>query len=511
MKRRHILSCILLLLSLSACGSRGEMTSVPAASVTPAGSPAPSPEIIQVEKEDLRPEELKILCAKPDGVGSDCYAEIFETLYCMDGDALQPLLASAQPEEGANAGEYRIILRSDIRDSTGQRYTAANAAEAYSGFGMKRSDGLFRYAKEDENGSLLLCFGRELNETEKKSWFCAVPLYAEREIDGVTHLVGTGPYTVSEQNENDLLLLPNADYWGDAAEKQNVKSIRCLFISEPSEQVIALELGKADMANGLSYEDAEDFRTGGSYNDLFTTAERCSREASFLLPNLQKGSGMETEEARLALFGLLDCETLAKKLGGRVCLGLGNPDFELYQVNGQSYQTVTSTSGDTQNRDWNKKGLTLLCLDARENKRIAEAIKNQLESKGVYISILAQDESDYAAALDEGKIWDLALVVTAGSDSPVSQWLELWNYKANSKILRGHQSDATLMNLLQTVSDAHKADRENIGRLQERVFNHGYALALPQVCRSAVVPLYVSKVVTNANGALLPGSCEFNG
>lgn len=496
MRRLRPLLLILLLCGLSGCG---EISFAPGAKPAPAESVAVSSrteEPAPAEAVDPRPEILRILAPAPTELDSACYAEVYETLFTLSEGERVPLLAGSEAEHESGSGEYRIALRSDICDSEGRPFTAADAAYSYSLYG--EGDKLFLSAEVGEDGKLCLHFSRELSEKEGERWLCRVPLHTADEL-------GTGPYRIAESDSDSLTLLPNEAYWGDKETKQNLQSIRYLYISGAPAQVMALETGKADAALQLGYADTEDFLPGGSYSDLFYTVDRYSGTGRYLLPNVGKGSAVEDEALRLALFGALDGNALADALGGRACTALGNPDLISPSEGFASYQTASSEVGDS---GINRLSLTLLSPDGEEAQRTASAVQTQWESKGVRVRLFILADEEYREALAAAESWDMALVETESEGSAAEQWAELWAFERNNTQLRGKLNDATLQNLLQTVLDGTAASAESVQRLQERVYNHGFAYALPQLKEYLTVPQSMSRPVMNGE-VLLPGSCVY--
>ena len=495
MHRRKALLWILLLSVLSACGEKDpslRQRPAPAESVAVSSK---TEEAVHAEAVDPRPEVLRILAPKPDGRDSACYAEVYETLYTLSEGKRSPLLAGGEAEHESGSGEYRIALRSDVCDSEGRPFSAALAAVAYS---EQAGGSLLLSAEVSEDGKLCLHFSRELDEKEADHWFCAVPLFAENGV-------GTGPYRIAEEDSESLLLLPNEAYWGEKEKRQNLQSIRYLFISDAPAQVMALETDKADAALRLSYADAEDFLPGGTYSDLFYTVDHFSGIGRYLLPNVGKGSTVEEEALRLSLFRALDGSALAERLGGQACTALGNPELVTPAQGFTSYQTVSENENEEALR---QLGLTLLTPDGEEARRTAAAVQSQWEQQGVRVRLLCLAEEEYREALAAAESWDMALVETAPAASVTEQWAELWDYDKKNTQLRGKLNDATLHNLLQTALDGETASAENLQRLQERVYNHALAYALPQLNEPLILPMTMRKSVLNGE-VLLPGSCEY--
>ncbi len=482
MRRFAPLILILLLFGMLGCGEKAVApTAAPAESAEATPTPATVTEA-PAEPADSRPEEVRVIAPR----NEDRYAEVYESLYLLSEDKLMPLLAEDEAEHEAGSASYTISLCSDICDSEGNALSIADAAASYLAFAEKTGDKLLASAEETEDGKLLLRFERPLSEREERCWLCSVPLYHSEGS-------GTGPYKIAEESESELLLIPNEGYWGHAEGKQNVRIIRYLFINSASAQVIALETGKADMALGISYEDAVDFLPGGSYSDLFKALDSYSSAARFLLPNVGKGSKLEDEQLRLALFSSIDAAALADALGGRACSALGNPDSVSFA--GDSYQSKHTA---VENSTLSKLTLTLLCAESGESRIAAQQLSRQWEALGVTVRLVSSEEES----------WDLAIVETQSCPSVVQQWAELWNYSDGAKLLRGGLEDASLLNLLESLQKPKTDTSELMEKLQERVYAHGLAYALPQLNEPIIVPSALKQVGFNGQ-VLLPGSCLY--
>ena len=497
MKRVLSVWLFLFALLLSGCGEQATPEAVPA--LTPQTVDEEPQRAVESEPEpepDTRPAEIRVITAHPADYGADCYAEVYESLYLLEDGNLVPLLAEGSPVHESGTAEYAISLRRDIFDSEGRAFGAAEAAASYEAYAEARGDKLLLTAESTETGDLQLVFSRELEPVEEEQWLTAVPLFGSE-----NH--GTGPYRIESESEDALLLVPNERYEG-ASGRQNVQSIRYLFIESAAEKVIALETDRADMANGLSYEDAEDFLPAGSYSDLFTTVEHYGTVGRYLLPNVGKGSALESEEKRLALFAAIDCAALAETMGGQACTALGNPDCPELRESFQSYQTEVSTG-----RASPAVRITLLCPQSGAGNSCASVLAARLEGKGYSLLLRPLSSEEYTTALDSGEGWDLALVETPPSRSVLEHWTALWSYADNARTLRGGLTDATLINLLETLAEGKDTAGDCVRRLQERVYNHGLALALPQMNEPRVLPLWVTKAVLDPRGGILPGECEY--
>lgn len=504
-----LLSAILL---LQGCAAVPAEKTAPTAAPEPAAEPEVSAELPESVPADSRIERLRVISEYPRGMDAPCFAEVYETLYAVQAGETVPVLAAAAWELSEDGRCYRMALLPDVTDSEGNPFTAADAARCYG----QMLGGLLVSAEVDEDGALLLRFRRKLREREERYWLCEQPLYTAvgevGEDGGLLECFGTGPYRLAEQGRDSLLLLPNEHWRGAAEDTQRTASIEYLFMNDAPSRVIALELGRAEMADCLSYEEAEDFLPGGSYSDLFTTVDYFSPVGRFLLPNMNKGSVLADEKVRLAVFSALDREALAEKLGGRACRGLGNPDYPELNTDSGFRNTPTddeSVYNALRDSGYRSENLTLLCPESGAGRTVAAQLQRLWERRGVSVILRPASPEEYEAALADGNGWDAALVETPAACSPALQWQALWAADGSTNVLRGGQSDAALLNLLRTLAKPETDTEENLQRLQELALSHGYALALPQLSEPRVVSVSINQAVMNGQGALLPGACEY--
>ncbi len=460
----------------------------------PAAPASPGPGETAAEEElpaDTRPAEIRVISPAPAGFTAPCLAEVYEALCVYEDGEILPLLAEGAPVHESGSGEYVFTLPDFLTDSEGRPFGAAEAAAAMEHYG-EQDDGLFLRAEVTEEEKLLLRFSRELSADEARHWFCTLPLFAEKE-GSPNGFVGTGPYAIGELSGEGMLLLPNGHFRADEAKRQNVRSIRYLFIDDRVDTVIALETLKADMALALPYEEAEDFLPGGSYADLFKVVDNYGAALHFLLPNVAAGKALSAQNSRLDVFGCLDVLALSSELGGSLHPILTSPE-------------EADSDGVL---PYGAYRLTLLCSDRGEDPLIAGAVRRQLENKGVILQLLTLPEEEYRAALASGQDWDLALVETEGGAHPAAHWAQLWELSDTANVLRGGLSDSAFLRQLRTLSLAAAPEEADVLALREYISSHAYALALPRMNTPSIVPLTLLEAVRDGNGVLLPGACQY--
>jgi len=112
----------------------------------------------------------------------------------------------------------------------------------------------------------------------------AMPICPKKELNNLPHeYVGSGPYQVSDRSDNQMILKVHEEYWGKTPE---YKEIHWIAESDSEKKVQALMSGQADIASGISIQDAEKIKqTEGDT----TICELKSGLCIIFMCNAQKG------------------------------------------------------------------------------------------------------------------------------------------------------------------------------------------------------------------------------
>lgn len=548
MKRAITILMICVLILLAACGSSEtepeteappQVTEVPVVEET-------AEEAVEEELPPQKPAEIRVIAEEPAdldpvsirAMDKTCLLEVYEPLFyaeTLGGELLGALADTDKGEFGgydhaANTGVYTVYLRSGITDHAGNPFTAADAAFCYQRQAESETWPDWQSATAVDDTTLELRFARELSAPgDLRHYLTSVYLYTQKAFESsgsfVSEAVGTGPYKLQSYSTGEELLLAECDYWaGESRSRRaaaNVGSIRYLFIEGAAERVIALETGKADMADCLDYADTEDFRGDGVYTDTFRLAEGWYTINDILIPNVSWASMMKEQNLRLGVFYAIDNDRLAESFGeggGRACFAVGNPD---YPDNAESWRSagnhMTEARGVNEVRTYLRQAayvnesLTLLVTAGTSGEQLAGAIQTMLHPLSITINIVAVDETAFEETLKKEAEWDMAILSVDAESSIAEIWHSIWTDRAVGSTCVGFLRDSTLLTHLRALDKASDCTEEALSTFLSYVAEKGYATGLAQKCRPSVVPVSVSEAYLTARGELLPGACTYLG
>ena len=538
-----LLSALLLSLLFGGCGKRGETppapTSPPEAQTLPADQAGGAEEHMEEEPQaDPRPAEVRVITRPAEDLdpaniasrGKNCLLEIYEPLFEVraDGSVACVLADGGRGAEGGfehEKGRYTVYLREGVTDHDGNPLSAADAA-----FCITRQAGaegweLFKEATAGEDGSVTVLFSRELSGAgEWERHFASLYLYTEKAYNDhgglTTEACGTGPYRLESVGEDGSLLLTPFDDYRQGGEREeraaaNVQSIRYLFPDSAADRVITLEVGKADMADCLSYADTVDFREGGSYADLFRVEGSWSGVNYLLVPNVQPQGMMNNENLRRGVFYAIDNALLASYAGeggARACTGLANPDCPDLPGSGESYESVTLPVDEVRSllrqAQYVNESFVLLTAEGGVEEELAAAIQSMLRPLSINANVVKVPREELEEKLKDQKAWDLAILPVEGR-SAAEVWTKLWTDRDKNGSTVGFLRDSRFNELLARLATEDGRTGENLAAVQDYATEHAYAMALVQLYRPVVLPRSCTGCYLTGSGAILPGGCTY--
>lgn len=535
-----LLLCFAMSLSLFGCGLVGQEPDSPAAEATPQPAAAEVPEAVPEEEEipvDPRPEVMRVITRSaanldPAGISGgnkNCLLEIYEPLFELAPDGSVRCILADETRGGkggydVEGGAYTVYLREGITDQDGNPLTAADAAFCVKRLAEAEGWDVFTSAEAGENGALTVKFSRALSGSDEwEKYFGHVYLYTEKaygEHGGfLSESCGTGPYVLAEHNAESMALLPCESYWqGEVAGGRGaagVQRIEYIFEDDPVAQVIALEVGKADMADCLSYPDTEDFRGEGSYADLFRVESAWDRTNYVLIPNVDYQSIMKEQNLRLGVFYAIDNAALAEFRGAggaRACTALGNPDCAGLPDAGESYESVTPDVNGVRSylrqASYVNEGFKLLTVEGGVSEELAVNIQTMLRPLSINAIVTKVKPEELETKLQDPKAWDIVLL-TVESGSAGELWKKLWTDRVKGSYMTGFLRDANFTKALEPIATEEGRTPESLAAVQQYALEHAYAMMLLQLSRSVVVPHNAESVYMTLDGAVLPGACMY--
>jgi peptide/nickel transport system substrate-binding protein len=151
---------------------------------------------------------------------------------------------------------------------------------------------------------------------EKVSLFGGVvvpPKYLQQQGDEgfAAHPIGTGPFKfVSRQQDNQVVMAANPDYWGP---KATVKNLTLKIMPTPATAVAALQSGEIDVITGISPDAIAQLGNGSGA----TAHTRPGVREYYVAMNTLAGGPLANENVRLAMNYAVDVPTLIRTvLGG---------------------------------------------------------------------------------------------------------------------------------------------------------------------------------------------------
>ena len=231
--------------------------------------------------------------------------------------------------------------------------------------------------------------------------------------------VTSGPYTVTEINEDSFVCTARDDYYRGTPQ---VKTVVMKVIGSGSTREIAFENGEIDYMRLTTADQLEKYSAQSDKYNIYSFPEA---RLNYLQVN-PFGPANLTDEQRQALFMAINpdeilaaafgSDELATKANSLLTpeISLYNPDTEAYTYDLEGAQTLAESSG--------LSGMTLTYIynaDRPNMDAVAVVIQQQLAQIGVNLSIEGMDSSSFFAASSYGfngqeTTWDLG---TNGWDS----------------------------------------------------------------------------------------------
>ncbi len=374
-----------------------------------------------------------------DGESASVGVQLFEGLlrFSDDYSRLDPCLATSW-EGSADGKEWIFHLRRGVRFHDGNPFTA-EAVE----FSLRRKfDRRFSYYRKeflDVDQSLLSIKGLEAVDpftihitlnTPFAPFLAAIANYADIVspeavrrwgTDFEKHPVGTGPFSFVEWIPEDRIILRrNDDYWGERA---RLDRIVVRSIPDNNERLLALKTGAIQVMDGISPDDFEEIL---NRQDLHLQATP-GLNIGFLAMNLNK-KPFNLIKVRLAVNYAINKQNLVKIAYRGFAIPARNPipptmwgfndaiaDYEYDPAQARRLLKEAGYKNGFETTLWT---MPIPRPYMSEPRKIAEAIKANLNAVGIKTTIYSCDWENYLARTANGE-HDMALLgYTADSPDP---------------------------------------------------------------------------------------------
>lgn len=287
--------------------------------------------------------------------------------------------------------------------------------------------------------------------------------------------LGTGKYVISKiQEGNSIILSKNENYWNKENDKTQLNTIIINLYESVGEMYNDFKLGKLDLIN-TSNVNIEDYIGTIGYNKV----EDIGREYDYLAFNMEN-KVLSNLEVRQAINYAIDKNAIiASVYNGKYRAAdfpLPNTSW-LYQGNEENKNDAEKAKEILQENGWQFKynywqkyvnyynrilNFKLVVNSSNESRvKVAEIIKQQLESIGIKVTIIKASDNQYNN-YKKYKNYDMILCGTSIGTSP-----DLTRYLGNGNIANYQNEEAkTIINELKTITDENLL-KERYKRLYE--------------------------------------------
>jgi len=235
----------------------------------------------------------------------------------------------------------------------------------------------------------------------------AMPISPRSELDTLPQkYVGTGPYKVTAQTENKIILSAHDDYWG---KEPPYREIRWLSETDSKKRVERLLSGQADIISGISRQQAEAIKKA----EEASAHELKSGLCIIFMCNCQKGP-CKDRRIRQALNYALDADTIIKEIKHGAATPLTgfltphhfgyNPDTPAYPHDPEKARRLLAEAGY-------ENGLELVfdipSAMPDEAPQLAQMMSEQFNHVGISVRVIEhRDRAAYAEMVRDKKIHD---------------------------------------------------------------------------------------------------------
>lgn len=306
--------------------------------------------------------------------------------------------------------------------------------------------------------------------------------------------LGTGRYVISEIQGSKIILTKSDNYWDNENNETQIQTIRINLYESIGEIYNDFKLGKLDLVNTTNVNIEQYIGTIG-YNKI----EDIGREYDYLAFNMES-KVLSNLEVRQAINYAIDKNSIiASVYNGKYTLAdfpLPNTNW-LYQGNNQNNYDPEKAKQILQDNGWEfkynywqkyvnyytrKLNFRLVVNSSNQTRvRVAEMIKQQLESIGIKVTIVQANDNQYNN-YKNNKNYDMILCGTYIGTSP-----NLQRYFADGNLANFHNEEAkTIMNDLKNITDSNLL-KEKYKRLHEI---HAYDLPYISLYHSYDITAY---------------------
>lgn len=444
----------------------------------------------------------------------------------MGGEAV-PMIAKSVEKVGDKT--YKVTIFDNIKDSAGNKITAADVAWSYnSGMaeGQLRPLGDIQSVKATGDYTVEFVFKVDFGPGGLDKVLTECPIVSQKAYEAstdkfATKPVTTGPYVLTQYVPGSSLTFERrADYWQTDPKyrtlfsQTNVQKIVFQVVTEPAQHAIALETGKADISASVTGADIGRFKSNPNFT-VFQFLDNLTQLVEF---NGTTGNPFTKLELRQAVAYAIDAKAMCQAVAPGECVvahTIGNSNFGGYQAKWDTepyYEFDLAKAKELLTAAGYKPGdLKVKLLGQNDNRTglMAQVIQAALAQIGITVNINLVEPSVYNQLQYDPTAYDLLLAQAAGGDFIFNPWLLVYDQNRNKGTTANFFKDNKLQALLMTASSKDGFSPANVDAAHQYQKQQLYAYGLFSFQNNVVAIKGINKVVRDTRGQIIPGACEF--
>lgn len=331
----------------------------------------------------------------------------------------------------------------------------------------------------------------------------------------ITEVVSTSPYQVTEFVSGASMTLEKRDsYWQkpeliDPSMACNLEKVTFRYISETSQQQIALQTGEVDVFSAIDSSLVPAFEGD---NQVVVAP------STYILGNQLFFSGHESSPVandvnlRMAIAYAID----EKAIIDGVYDGLAEPMYDSGPSTLMGYQTewkqeeyfpfnVDKAKEYLAKSNYKGEELEIMASNSTRNNRMLTMIQAYLLDVGINLKLKLVDRSLYSSSLTDGSTYDIVQVSAGGADYP-SFWANRFDNTSYPNGDATSRNDETLTKMVKEASTTAGFTPENINAIHKYVNENAYAYA---ICQPMIVDMYSISIGLTEPSPFFAGGIDF--